>query len=430
MLRYSIIEIFTSEEARYINRPVSEAVLNYVQGLKLAARCMVTRGEAGCYENGDVATRNLELLSFNMPVRITIVLPSAELQKVMDGLIPICGDSIVSSHEIQVHSHRVPGGFFPRQLLVRDMMSSEPQCVRMYEGADQAAMLLLGSIFTGLPVIDESGRPVGIITQGDLISRAKLPIRIRLLENADAPLQQAIFKDLSEKKASEIMSQPVITIEETTSLNNGVELMLDRKVKRLPVVDDSGRITGILSRLDIFRTVMHKAPNWKSFAAQKIEVENLQAVGDLVRRDSRAVSPDLSVEELIRTIDGDDLQMVAVVDEDNHLLGTVSDLDLLSFFRRESGGVASFFDRLKSSFSNETASSDLNRRLRETSAAKVMCTKPVTVDESTLIEEAIQLMTENTLKRLVVTDSEDHFLGVISRDSLLRTGYRSAGKKK
>lgn len=57
MLNYKAIEIFTSEEARYRNQPVSDAVLQYIRDLKIAARCIVTRGIAGCYESGEVSTR-------------------------------------------------------------------------------------------------------------------------------------------------------------------------------------------------------------------------------------------------------------------------------------------------------------------------------------------------------------------------------------
>jgi PII-like signaling protein len=49
MLHYKAIEIFTSEQSRGGTQPVVDAVIQYVQGLKIAARCIVTRGIAGCY---------------------------------------------------------------------------------------------------------------------------------------------------------------------------------------------------------------------------------------------------------------------------------------------------------------------------------------------------------------------------------------------
>jgi CBS domain-containing protein len=59
----------------------------------------------------------------------------------------------------------------------------------------------------------------------------------------------------------------------------------------------------------------------------------------------------------------------------------------------------------------------------ETTAAQVMTTDLVTVREEMLIGEVIGLMIEKGLKRLPVIDADRHFKGMISRDSLLRTGY-------
>ncbi|MFZ2042072.1 MAG: DUF190 domain-containing protein, partial [Desulfobacterales bacterium] len=78
MLHYKAIEIFTSEAARCHKKPLVDVVIQYVRELKIAARCIVTRGIAGCYESGEVATTRLEVLSFNQPVRIYIVVPAEE----------------------------------------------------------------------------------------------------------------------------------------------------------------------------------------------------------------------------------------------------------------------------------------------------------------------------------------------------------------
>ena len=76
MLKYQAIEIFTSETARFRNQPAADAVIQYIRDLKIAARCIVTRGIAGCYESGEITTPKLEVLSYNLPLRIYIVLPA------------------------------------------------------------------------------------------------------------------------------------------------------------------------------------------------------------------------------------------------------------------------------------------------------------------------------------------------------------------
>ena len=70
MLNYKAIEIFTNEDARYRGKLIADAVIDYIRDQKIAARCIVTRGIAGCYESGEVSTSRLEVLSYNLPIRI------------------------------------------------------------------------------------------------------------------------------------------------------------------------------------------------------------------------------------------------------------------------------------------------------------------------------------------------------------------------
>ena len=171
MLNYKAIEIFTNEEARYRNKPVADAVIDYIRALKIAARCIVTRGIAGCDESGEISTGRLEILSFNLPVRIYIILPAAATEQVLAGLDERVGNGIIALHDLAVISHKAANTFFPRQLTVRDVMTPAPQRVTAESPVSDAARLLLSSIYTGLPVVDRKDRPIGVLTQGDLIGR-------------------------------------------------------------------------------------------------------------------------------------------------------------------------------------------------------------------------------------------------------------------
>jgi CBS domain-containing protein len=423
MLNYKAIEIFTSEEARHKKKPIADAVVQYIRDLKIAARCIVTRGVSGCYESGELTTTRLEVLSYNLPVRIYIVVPDAEIQRVLDGLNGMVKDGIVALHDLNVLSHRARNAFFPRQLMVRDVMTPEPKSVAADTPLSDAARILLPSIFTGLPVVDERGRPMGLITQGDLIRKGGLPLRLSLLEESDPNRRESLLDQLSSRRASEIMSQPAILIGQDRPLADAVDLMLAKEVKRLPVVDAAGRLAGMVSRLDIFRTVMREKPDWNDFRSQRVEVQHLKVVGDILRRDTQTVLPETSIDEVIRVIDRNDIQRVAVVDKDGLLLGLISDRDLLRFFKPQQEGILRLLGYAKHAFKPDPCRGDLDRCLMETTAATVMITDLITVREDMLIEEAIGLMIDKGLKRLPVVDGEGRFKGMINRDSLLRTGY-------
>jgi CBS domain-containing protein len=424
MLNYKAIEIFTSEDARYRKSPVADAIMHYIKELKIAARCIVTRGVAGCYESGELATGRIEILSYNMPIRIYIVVPAAETDRFLDGLNGIVTDGIVALHDLNVLSHRTRNSFFPRHLLVRDIMTFDPRKVVANTLLSDAARLLLSSVFTGLPVVDSENRPIGVITQGDLIRKGGLPLRLGLLVESDQERRDLLLNQLSSLRAEEVMTSPPVVIAAKRPLNEAVALMLEKGVKRLPVVNENGLLVGMLSRLDIFRTVMRESPDWKAFKAQRIEVAHLKCVGDILRRDVHKVLPETPLHEVIRIIDVNDIQRVAVVDAEEKLLGLISDRDLLRYFKLEQEGVWRLLAKAKHPFEQEACrTGNLQKCLAETTAGAVMTTELITVSEEMLIEEAIALMIEKGLKRLPVISAEGRFQGMISRDSLLRTGF-------
>ena len=418
MLNYKAIEIFTNEDARYRGKLIADAVIDYIRDQKIAARCIVTRGIAGCYESGEVSTSRLEVLSYNLPIRIYVVLPAAETERVLAGLDALVSNGIIALHDLTVVSHKATSTFFPRQLAVRDVMTPDPACIAAESPVSDAARLLLSSIFTGLPVVDAQGRPVGVVTQGDLIIKGGLPLRLGLLAESQQGERETAMATLAQKRVQDIMTAPAVSIQEDRLLTEAVDVMLTKKIKRLPVMDKGGKLVGILSRLDIFKTVMREAPDWDAFRAQQIEVKNLRTVKDILRRDTRTVSPDTTIDKVIQIIDGNDIQCVAVVNANGTLIGMISDSDLLHYFKPDPEGLRALFSRL-----TRPAGKDLVQQLTTTTAFEVMCADVLTVREDALIDEAIRLMTEKRLKRLPVIDESSRFTGMISRDSLLRTGY-------
>jgi CBS domain-containing protein len=424
MLQYKVIEIFTSEKVRWKGRPLNEAVVQYVHDLKIAARCLVTRAVDGCYESGEVATGRLEVLSYNMPLRIAIVLPAAEIERVLPEVEAMVEDGIVAVHHLDVVSHKTRKQIVPRQVKVRDIMTPDPRKVSLTTPLDQIVRLLLSSIFTGVPVVNDADRPAGVITQGDLIYKGKMPMRLGLLAESGSEKLDAVLAALAAKSAEEVMTSPVIAIGQDQFVKDAVDLMLSKGVKRLPVVDDKGKLTGMLSRLDIFRTIMQASPDWDAFKQQNITVGDVCTVSDIMRRDTHAVLPETPVDEIIRMIDSNDIQRVTVVDKAGHFLGLISDRDLLVAFSPD------FPDAIWDQFLSLVPFSERGKRhrefkerLRAKTAGEVMNADIVTVDETTLIDAAIALMTQKGLKRLPVLDSEGKFKGMISRDSLLRTGF-------
>lgn len=421
-INYQAITVFTTEQAKYKGKPLSAALVERISNLHIAARCIVCRGIAGCYENGDIATHGIEVLSFNMPLKIEIIFPSAELQCLLPIIDEIVTDGIAMIQEMDSLVHRVNARLLPTNLRVMDIMTSNPRTVSLTATAADVIRILLAGTFNGLPVVDERNQPVGIVTQGDLIQRAGMPIRLGILRDLGKDNADIVMQQLESKRVSEIMTQPVATVHEDMPVRQAVELMLQKGLKRMPVISKEGLLSGMLARIDIFKTVTQNSPDWADISRHGIEVKHARLAADIMCQDVHKVQVSTSIEEVMRMIDDSAIQRVAVVDASNRLLGMISDRDLLKFF---SGHHVGIWDRIASRLTF-TAMGQRHKSVIEDAckrtAGEFMRTDIVSVREETSLDEVVSLMTSKQLKRLPVTGPHGELLGVISRDAVLRAG--------
>ena len=399
-LNYRVIEVYTAEEVRHRGQPVHEALVAYIKGLKIAARCFVTRATAGSYESGEIASRSILTISYNLPVKIEIILPASELEQVLPTIDTMVSDGIVAVREMAVQTYRTRKNLIPRQIKARDIMTPEPRRVAVDTPVSEVVRLLLPADFSGLPVVDPVGRPLGIINQGDLIYRGGMPLRLGLLAASEGNRQDEALEALATRKASEVMSSPAVTIPEDQPVTECVDLMIKNRIKRLPVVNENGILVGMLSRLDVFQTITRETPHWESIRQRQVAVENMRYVADIMRRDTQTVALDAPAAEVIRIIDTDDI--------------------LLAAFAGRGQGFWEYLSCRLTHRSREECPAELRKTLQEKTAADVMQTGLVMVGENTPFEEAIRLMVEKRLKRLPVVDADGRFRGMISREGILR----------
>ena len=420
---YIVIEIYTDEGAKCDGKYLSEAVLDYIRKLKAPARSVVFKGIEGCTENGEVSTQKIMDLSTNQPIKIEIILPAAEADGVMAKLQEMVSDGILGTRPLTVYSHRTQKRLFPPQTRVSDVMTSKPVSVQTGAPADQVMKALLSEKFTGVPVVDPENRPVGVVSQSDLIYRAGMPVRLALMAQSDPVRLKTVVDALSKKMSQDIMTSPAVTVQETDLLTHAVDTMLQKQLKRLPVVDASGFLTGMLSRMDIFRTITRETPDWERMQNHHVHIENSQYVSDIMRRDTQIVAPDTPVHEVLTIIDNDDIQRVAVVDPDGRLLGLISDRNLLIAFSDRAPGMWEVLSKLVPFSAKSKHTGKVRDKLGNQTAQAVMKTDLITINEKAEIDSAISLMTEHVIKRLPVVDDQGIFKGMISREILLKEGF-------
>jgi predicted transcriptional regulator len=124
---------------------------------------------------------------------------------------------------------------------------------------------------SGIPVVDAAGRPIGIVTEADLVSKEAFGGRRRLLEVATDVAGRAENTWAAKARgmtAAEFMSTPVRTVGLDDLVRLAAARMVSTGVKRLPVVDDDGRVVGIVSRSDVLR-LFHRPDRLVSIDIQR-----------------------------------------------------------------------------------------------------------------------------------------------------------------
>ena len=132
---------------------------------------------------------------------------------------------------------------------VKEVMATEVVTVGPQAGIKEAARLMVDSGVSGLPVVDE-GRLVGIITESDFLEQEADKSEHRYHRLLDALIGERRHRSLGDTVADAMTPHP-ITISGDARLSEAAHVMKHRGIKRIPVVDEEGRIKGIVSRADV-----------------------------------------------------------------------------------------------------------------------------------------------------------------------------------
>jgi CBS domain-containing protein len=117
------------------------------------------------------------------------------------------------------------------------------------------AQALVERGISGMPVCDEAGAVVGVISEGDILYKEGGPIERRgglLGWIVDTTADWEIEKSVA-RTAGEAMTAPAITAAPTDSASAAARRMIETGVKRLPVVAMDGRLVGVITRADLIR---------------------------------------------------------------------------------------------------------------------------------------------------------------------------------
>jgi CBS domain-containing protein len=140
---------------------------------------------------------------------------------------------------------------------VRDVMTRSVLSVRPDTPLKDVARLLIENRISGLPVVDDAGQVVGVVSEGDLLvkEQSKDAFRHRPLARlfGESTETRMLLSKAEARTAGDAMTSPAITVDAARQVGEAAATMIERKVNRLPVTDD-GRLVGIVTRADVIRT--------------------------------------------------------------------------------------------------------------------------------------------------------------------------------
>jgi CBS domain-containing protein len=132
---------------------------------------------------------------------------------------------------------------------VKDVMTTHVVAVHQNASFKDMAARLREHRVSAFPVLDEDNKVVGVVSEADLLTKEALeysvPGRVSGILHHKEQVKAAGIT------AADLMTKPPVTIGPNEPVTHAARLMYSRKVKRLPVVDDDGRLLGIVSRADV-----------------------------------------------------------------------------------------------------------------------------------------------------------------------------------
>ena len=144
-------------------------------------------------------------------------------------------------------------------LTVRDIMDADPVSVTVVDSVELVLGVMREHDLTGVPVVNEGGRCVGIITEADLVLSDEgedfhLPHHFQLMGGVVFLERWSHFEERARKAfaslAEDMMTPDPITIEPDATVREAAHIIAGRKHNRLPVIEH-GRLVGVVTRVDV-----------------------------------------------------------------------------------------------------------------------------------------------------------------------------------
>ncbi len=421
--------IYVGESDTWHHQSVYAAVLEYLKA-EGCAGATVVRGIAGFGASSRIKTAAILRLSSDLPLVITVVDRADRIARYLPKLKEMIGSGLMTVEEIGVLKYTPILRQGLPELAVRDVMTEKVETVTPDTLVSRVIEILIDKDYTALPVIDADRRVLGTVGDTDLLDAGDVSLTLSIPRAVGGAVVEQMLARLrsSQRKVGEVMKVPAVTIVASAPLAEAAHRMVERGLKRLPVVGEDGRLAGVLGRIDVLKTMASV-----HLPEHRLEPHGLppgatpHTIGDVMARNVPTTAADTALDEVIDLVVGSEAKRVVVVDADRRPLGVITDSDLVQ--RLDPEARSSVVEVFRSKIPIESIGGEARRhlaRIRGSRAADIMTSPAVTVQENTPFADALAVSAERHVKRFPVVDRDGRLVGIVGRMELLGGFLRSA----
>jgi len=414
------LTIFIGETDQYHHQALYMAIMEMLRR-EGCSGATATRGVAGFGASSLIHTAAILRLSFDQPIVIAVVDRPERIDRILAPLREMAPRALITVQEVQVVQSGAPFKERLPDVKVSEVMKREVATVHPDSLITEVVELLMNKDFTAVPVVDEQKTVVGMVSDSDLLTRGGMNLTISLKRATDLDYVRELHNSLEDpnRKVSEVMTRDVVTIAPDAILGRAAKLMVEKHIKRLPVVDSEQKLVGILGRLDILNTIaaVH-LPEWHP---DVYPIGKQATVADVMTREVPTLHESATVEEIFELLISSSHKRVVVVNDKRQVVGIVADSDLISRVSRESWpGIAEI---LISKVPIARVSSEARKhiqKLRARSVKDFMTRDVLTVRDKMPVASALAFSAERRVKRMPVVNAEGELVGIVGRTEMMR----------
>ena len=422
--------IYLGESDVWHHQPAYMAILEFLKG-EGCAGATVVRGIAGFGASSRIKTTAILRLAMDLPVIVTVVDREDRLQRILPRLKEMVGSGLMTVEEIGVLKYTPILKQGLPNVHVGDVMTRSPETVTPDTPVSRVLEILIDKDYTALPVLDADRKVIGTVGDSDLLESGEVSLTLSIPRAGARTIFEQMLAQLqrSSTKVGDVMKMPAATIRADAPIAEAARLMVEKGLKRLPVVGADGGLEGVIGRLDLLKTMASVHLPHEPGGGHGPGTTSLHRIADVMSRDVPTVGAEAGIDDVIDLVVGSAAKRVVVVDDRRRPVGIITDTDLVQ--RLSPDASAGFVELVRSKIPLESVGGDARRHLakiRGTHAGEIM-TRPVTmVREDTPFADALTVSAEKHVKRFPVVDAEGKLVGIVGRMELLR-GFLAASER-